>query len=79
MASIRVSDDLYRELNRVAGQLRAEVGHPVSIEEVLERLLKSPRLKPSDFAGAWEMSDKEVEEFKRRLKRFWSSWRYPRE
>ncbi len=75
MASIRVSDDLYRELNRVAGQLRAEVGHPVSIEEVLERLLKSLRLKPSDFAGAWEMSDKEVEEFKRRLKRFWSSWR----
>jgi len=79
LASIRVSDNLYRELNRVAGQLRAELGRPVSMEEVLEHLLKSRRLKPSDFAGAWEMSDEEVEEFKRSLRRFWSSWKYPRE
>lgn len=79
MASIRVSDDLYRELNRVAGQLRAELGHPVSMEEVLEHLLKLRRLKPSDFQGAWKMTDEEAEEFKETLKRFWSSWKYPRE
>ena len=79
MASIRVSDDLYRELNRVAGQLRAELGHPVSMEEVLEHLLSSRRLKLSDFAGAWNMSDEEVEDFTKSLKRFWSSWKYPRE
>ena len=79
MASIRVSEDLYRELNRVAGQLRAEFGHPVSMEDVLEHLLKSRRLKLSDFAGAWDMSDEEVKEFKESLRRFWSSWKYPRE
>ncbi len=79
MASIRVSDDLYRELNRVAGQLRAELGHPVSVEKVLEHLLKFRRLKPSDFAGAWRMSDKEADEFTKGLKEFWTSWKYPRE
>jgi len=79
MASIRVSDDLYKELNRVAGQLRAERGHPVSMEEVLEHLLKSTRLKLSDFAGAWKMSDEEVEDFMKGLKGFWSRWKYPRD
>jgi len=78
MASLRVSDGLYRELNRLAGQLRTELGHPVSMDEVLEHLLRSRRLKPSDFAGAWQMSDRELEEFKKSLKRFWSSWKYPR-
>lgn len=79
MASIRVSDDLYRELNRVAGQLRTELGHPISMEEVLEHLLKSRRLKPSDFTGAWKMSDRELGEFMKSLKEFWASWKYQRE
>ena len=79
MASSRVSDDLYREMNRVARQLRTELGRPVSMEEVLAHLLKSHKLKPGDFAGAWNMSDKELGEFNKSLKRFWSSWKYPRE
>ena len=79
MASIRVNDEIYRELNKVAGELRVELGRPVSMEEVLSRLLEARRLKLSDFAGAWKMTDKEAEEIQKSLKGFWSRWKYPRE
>lgn len=79
MATIRVSDDIYRELNRVAGELRQESGHPVSMDDVLEHLLKSRGLRLSDFAGAWKMSDEEFDDFTKGLKGFWSRWKYPRE
>ncbi len=79
LASIRVSDEFYRELNRVAGRLRTELGRPVSMEEVLEALLKARKLKPSDFAGAWNLSDKEADAMVGGLRRFWSRWKYPRE
>ncbi len=56
MATIRVSEEIYRELNRVAGQLRQESGHPVSMDDVLEHLLKTRGLKRglrlSDIAGS---------------------------
>ena len=79
MATIRVSEDIYRELNRVAGELRQESGHPVSMDDVLDHLLKTRGLRLSDFAGAWRMSDDEVEDMMKGLKGFWSRWKYPRE
>jgi hypothetical protein len=33
----------------------------------------------SDFAGSWKMTNDEVEDFVRGLRRFWSRWKYPRE
>jgi len=79
MASIRVNDELYRELNKVAGELRVELGRPVSMEDVLVRLLETRRLKLSDFAGAWKMSDGETKEIQSSLRGFWSRWKYPSE
>jgi predicted CopG family antitoxin len=79
MATIRVSEDIYKELNRVAGELRQESGHPVSMDDVLEHLLKTRGLRLSDFAGSWKMTDEEVEDFAKGLKGFWSRWKYPRE
>ncbi len=52
MATIRVSEDIYKELNRVAGRLRQESGHPVSMDDVLEHLLKTRGLKLTDIAGS---------------------------
>jgi hypothetical protein len=37
------------------------------------------RVKLSDFAGSWKMTDGEVEDFVKGLRRFWSRWKYPRE
>ncbi len=79
MATIRVSDDIYKELNRVAGQLRQELGHPVSMDDVLGHLLKTGELKLSDFQGAWKMSDKEAEDLVKGLRKHWSRWKYPGE
>ena len=74
-----MNDEIYRELNKVAGELRVELGRPVSMEEVLSRLLEARRLKLSDFAGAWKMTDQEAEEIQKSLRGFWSRWKYPRE
>lgn len=78
MVTIRVSENIYRELNRLAGELRQESGHPVSMDDVLEHLLKTRGLKLSDFAGSWKMSDAEAKDLMNDLKRFWSHWKYPR-
>ena len=79
MATIRVGDDIYRELNRVAGQLRQEVGHPVSMDDVLGHLLRTRGLKISDFQGAWKMSDEETKDLVNSLREHWSRWKYPSE
>ncbi len=79
MATIRVSDDIYRELNRVAGQLRQELGRPVSMDDVLEHLLKTRGLKLSDFQGAWKMTDGEAQDLVKSLRELWSRWKYPSE
>ena len=52
-------------------------GQTVSMDEVLERLLNRHRLKPSDFQGAWKMTDKEAKEFCTSLRGLWSRWKYP--
>jgi len=77
LATIRVGDEIYKELNRVAGELRLELGRPVSMDEVLEKLLRSRKLRPSDFQGAWMMTDKEAKEFFKSLREHWSRWKYP--
>jgi predicted CopG family antitoxin len=77
MPTIRVRDEIYKELNRVAGELRHELGRPVSMDEVLEKLLRSRKLKPSDFQGAWKMTDKEAKELFKTLREHWSRWKYP--
>lgn len=79
MATIRVNDDIYKELNRVAGMLRLELGRPVSMDDVLQHLLKTRGLKPSDFQGAWKMTDEEAEDLLRTLREAWSRWKYPDE
>ena len=79
MATIRVSDDIYKELNRVAGQLRQELGRPISMDDVLDHLLKTRGLKPSDFQGAWRMTDEEAEDLVKSLRELWSRWKYPSE
>jgi hypothetical protein len=37
------------------------------------------RVRLSDFAGSWKMTDGEVEDLVEGLRRFWSRWKYPRE
>ncbi len=74
--TITISPRIYAELNTFMGILSDRLKRHVSIDEALEDLLpRAHRNKPSDFAGAWVMSDKEEEEIKKSLKELWGTWK----
>jgi predicted CopG family antitoxin len=73
MATVKVDEKTYAELNRIAGGLRAERGRPVPIDEVIRELLRMR--KPSSFIGSWKMSDDEEEEIFGELRRVWKRWK----
>jgi len=52
MATVRVKEDTYRDLNALAGRLQTKLKRPVSVDEAIKYLLEREKLKPSDFAGA---------------------------
>ena len=75
MATVKVSERTYRELNEIAGKLRARYGRPVSVDEAIEYATKSRRLKASDLAGSWSMSDEEAAKIAKELEGFWARWK----
>jgi predicted CopG family antitoxin len=63
--TIKISPKVYAELNAFTNILSERLKRHVSVDDVLEDLLShAHRNKPSDFAGAWIMSDEEEEEIK---------------
>ncbi len=73
MATVKVDEKTYAELNRIAGDLRAELGRPVAIDEVIRELLKMR--KPAEFIGSWKMSDEEAERIFGELQQAWKKWK----
>jgi predicted CopG family antitoxin len=73
MATVKVDEKTYAELNRIAGALRAERGRPVPIDEVIRELLK--RRKPSEFIGSWKMNDEEERHIFGELRETWKKWK----
>lgn len=75
--TVKVDEHTYELINRLVGELRAEEGRPVSMNEALARLLEKKAKKRDimDFAGSVKMSDKEVEKTKKELKKMWSGWK----
>jgi predicted CopG family antitoxin len=74
--TIKISPKIYAELNAFTGLLSERLERRVSIDDALEDLLSHARRnKPSDFAGAWVMSDEEEEEIKDSLKELWGTWK----
>jgi cobalamin biosynthesis protein CbiG len=79
MATVKVSKRTYRELNEIAGKLRARMRRPVSVDEAIEFAMRRDKLKPADFAGSLSLTDKEEAEISEKTARFWSRWRLQRE
>ncbi len=74
--TIKISPKIYAELNAFTGLLSDRLKKRVSIDDALGDLLaRAHRNKPSDFAGAWVMSDEEEEEIKKGLKELWRTWK----
>jgi len=77
--SVKISKEMYERLCEVAGELQVKLKRPVSLDEAMEYLLKERKLKVSDFAGAWSMSDEEEAEIVKSLREGWSRWKFPKE
>ncbi len=74
--TIKISPKIYAELNAFASILSDRLKRRVSVDDALEDLLsRAHRNKPSDFAGAWVMSDDEEKEIKESLKELWGTWK----
>ena len=74
--TIKISPKIYAELNAFTGLLSERLKRRVSIDDALEDLLSLAHgKKPSDFAGAWIMSDEEEKEIKESLKELWGTWK----
>ena len=73
MATVKVDERTYAELNRIAGDMRAARGRPVPMDEVIRELLN--RRKPSEYIGSWKMSDEETERIFRELREAWKNWK----
>ena len=73
MATVKVDEKTYAELNRIAGDLRAARGRPVPIDEVIRELLN--RRKPSEFIGQWKMSDEEEGRIFGEMHEAWKKWK----
>jgi len=81
MATVKVSDQTYKRLNELAGELRSRLGRPVSVDEALDFALRQKR-KPNltDFGGTWSMTDEEEKRiFGDDLHRMWKRWKPQRE
>ena len=73
MTTVKVDEETYAELNRIAGDLRSSRGRPVPIDEVIRELLR--RRRPSEFVGSWKMSDDEEERIFGELSEAWKKWK----
>ncbi len=74
--TIKISPKVYGELNIFKELLSTRLKRHVSIDDALEDLLsRADRKKPSDFAGAWVMSDEEEKEIKESLRELWRTWK----
>ena len=74
--AIKISSKVYAELNAFAELLSDRLKRRVSIDDALGDLLsRAHRKKPSDFAGAWVMSDEEEKEIKESLRELWRTWK----
>jgi len=72
--AIKISEENYEWLHKLAGSLQAEKGLRVSIDDAITNLKKGKK-SILDLAGSWKMSDKEANELKRSLRKGWASWK----
>ena len=68
--AIKISDESYELLSKLAGSLQAEKGTRVSIDDAILHLANKKQ-KLSDLAGSWALSDKETKEMMKSLKKGW--------
>ena len=77
--TIKLSDESYRWLARIAAMLQREKGAPVSFDEAVKELKtrNSARDALLALSGSWKMSDSEAEKFENENRKLWKTWKLP--
>jgi predicted CopG family antitoxin len=70
--TIKISDENYDWLTKLAGKLQHDHGIPMSIDRALLYLHKSKNV--SELAGTWQIADKQVNKTKDNIKESWKTW-----
>lgn len=71
--TIKISDENYVWLTRVAGKLQQERGYPVSIDIALTSLRKGKSI--TELAGSWKGTEKQIAQTTKEIKDRWKLWR----
>ena len=58
--AIKISDDNYIWLLKLAAELQKQRGRVVSFDETLVEIRKGKKMKLTRLAGSWKMSDSEA-------------------
>ncbi|MHA1682329.1 MAG: hypothetical protein ACTSUE_15435 [Promethearchaeota archaeon] len=69
--SIRISEDTYKRLLKLAGKLQVREKKSISIEDAITHLL-SRRI--GDLAGSWDMDQEEADEIMESINTAWKNW-----
>ena len=77
--TIKVSEENYVWLLKIAAELQIKNKKPVSFDETLHilRTGKMEKGKLSELAGSWKISDIEAEKLKKNLRKGWGKWQIP--
>lgn len=73
--TIKISEENYRWLARLAAKLQQEQGNPVSFNEAINELKSKKKRSLLDLAGSWKMSDEEAERFEKESRALWKTWK----
>lgn len=71
--AIKISEENYKWLSKLAGNLQSEKGEPISIDEAIGHL-RQQKSKLSDLAGKWALNEKETKEMMASLRKGWKKW-----
>ena len=71
--AIKISDENYKWLSKIAGSLQAEIGAKVSIDGAIAHLKKGKK-SIMDLAGSWALNEKETKDMMQSLRKGWTGW-----
>lgn len=76
--TIKISEENYIWLLQLAGELQRKHQKQITFDNTISVLKngKMEKEKLSDLAGSWNISDKEAEVLKKRLRKTWK-WKMP--
>ena len=72
LKTVKISEESYRWLCSIAGELQRELGRNISIDAAIQHLQKGEGI--ANLAGAWQMNDSEVQAAKQDLRKGWKRW-----